>query len=154
MKTRKLSFLTASVLAFLLSAVGFSTLSAQDFGDEEETKTHKIMEKVQVEHATVLKGVRNPASFRKSKEKVANSSKELVKLFKEARAETDAAKAAKDLKDAQKQWTDLMDACIKDVETFGTLVAKPDADQKDAKDAYKAVTKRCADCHDVFRVEE
>lgn len=153
MQIRKLSLLAASLTAFVLSAMGFSTLSAQDFG-EEETKTHKIMEKIQVEHAKILKGVRNPASFRKSKTDVAAAAKELVKKGKEVRGETDAVKAAKDLKDAQKKWNDLMDSYIKEAESFATLSAKPDADQRAVKDAYKVVTKSCAECHDVFRVED
>ncbi len=155
MKIRKLTLLAATLCTFVLSAVGLSTLRAQDFGEgKDETKTHKVMEKVQVEHAKILKGVRNPASFRKSKDDVAAAAKELVKLGKEVRNETDAAKEAKDVKDAQKKWTDLMDAYIKEADSFAAAVAKPDADQTDVKNSYKTVTKTCGDCHDVFRVEE
>ena len=155
MKIRKLSLLAATLFAFVLSAAGLSTLSAQDFGDDKEaTKTHKVMEKVQVEHAKILNGVRNPAMFRKSKDDVVAAAKELAKLGKEVRDETDSAKAAKDVKDAQKKWAELMDVYVKEAESFAALAAKPDADQQKVKTAYKTVTKTCGDCHDVFRKED
>ena len=90
--TRKLSTLA---VATALAAFGFTALAGQDFGKDDASPLHKLMEKVQVQNATILKGVRNPVQFKKSQEDVVKAAEELGKLGKEAKDFTEPAKAQK-----------------------------------------------------------
>ena len=55
--------------------------------------------------------------------------------------------------DAGKKWDDWSDAFIKTAEALSQLAAKPNSDFKKTKDAFTAVKKSCADCHQDFRVD-
>jgi cytochrome c556 len=145
---RKLFTLAA---ATTLAAFGFTALAAQDFGEKKETKTHKVMEKVQVQNGVILKGVRTPAQFSKSKDDIVKAAKELVKLGKEAKDYTEASESQKQ---PQEKWVELMEKFIKETEDFTEKAEADDAKQAEIKDAYKAVQKTCSNCHDVFKKEE
>jgi cytochrome c556 len=145
-------------IAFVLSAgmlvltiVGAS-LSRAD--DKEEGPLEKLMEKVNKANAAIQKGTRNQVNFKKSQKDVAKNAKELAKLGKEAKLIKTAVKNAKDVTDPDKKWTDLMDDFIKTSTKLGEVAGKTDAVYTDAKDAFGAVKKSCADCHAVFKVED
>jgi cytochrome c556 len=145
-------------IAFVLSAgmlvsiiVGAS-LSRAD--DKEEGPLEKIMEKVNKANSVITKGVRSQVNFKKSQKDVAKSAKELVKLGKEAKLIKSAVKNAKDVAEPGKKWEELMDEFIKTSGKLGEVAGKTDATQPDAKQAFGAVKKSCADCHVVFKVEE
>jgi cytochrome c556 len=144
---RKWIALGASVSLALFVSAGLAWAA-----DDEGSPLHKIMEKVQKENSSVIRGVRNAAMYKKSQEDVAKSGAELVKLGKESRP------LGKETVEAQKktieEWNKLMDDYIKEAETFTALVQKKETTQVQAKDAYKAVSKSCSACHDVFRVDE
>ncbi len=118
---------------------------------EEGSPLHQVMEKVQKNNSAVLRGVRNTASYKKSQEDVAEAAVALVKLAKEARP------LGKEVSEAQKkevkEWETLTDAWILESEKFSKLVTDK-AEQPAVKDAYKAVSKTCTNCHEVFRVDE
>ncbi len=67
---------------------------------------------------------------------------------------TSAVKTAKDVADPKKKWEDLMDDFIKTSKKLGQVTGKEGAAYKDAKDAFTAMKKSCAECHTVFKVEE
>ncbi len=143
--------LTAAGVALLAAglspAVGFS--SADD--DEEKTKTGQIMEKVNKASLTITKGVRTSIAYAKSKDEVAEKSKELVALAKEARELKESAEAQKK---PYEEWTKLMDEFIAAATSFSEVVGKSSADQAAAKMSYREVAKSCTTCHEVFRVED
>jgi cytochrome c556 len=145
-------------IAFVLSAgmlvsiiVGAS-LSRAD--DKEEGPLEKIMEKVNKANAIIQKGTRNLVNFKKSQKDVAKNAKELVKLGKEAKKIRSAVDRAKDVVEPGKKWDELMDGFIKTSGKLGEVAGKTNAAFQDAKDAFGAVKKSCADCHVVFKVEE
>jgi cytochrome c556 len=145
------SFVFALTAGILISfGIGASLSSASD----EEGPLAKIMEQVQKHNAIITKGTRNIAYFTKSQKDVEKSAKELVKLAKKAKPIHDALTKAKDEKDPAKKWNELLDALVKNCEKLSQVAAKPGATLKDAKAAFKAVTKNCADCHAVFRIDE
>ena len=111
------------------------------------------MEKVNKHNSTITKGTRNKVTFAKDQKEVEKSAKELVKLAKEAKPMKDAVQKAK-LADPQKKWDDYMDELIKTSEKLGEVTAKSGAAYDDAKSAFTAVKKSCADCHKDFRVDE
>jgi cytochrome c556 len=150
MNRKGITFLLSAVMLVLI--VVASNLSRAD--DKEETPLGKIMEKVNKANAIIQKGTRNQVNFKKSQKDVAKHAKELVKLGKEAKKEKSAVKNAKDVTDPDKKWTELMDDFIKTSEKLGVVAAKTNAAYSDAKDAFGAVKKSCADCHAVFKVEE
>lgn len=121
--------------------------------DEHESPLGKIMEKVNKHNSALNKGLRTKVAYAKSQKDVEKNAKELVKLAKAAKPIKDAVKTAKDLADAGKKWDDWSDAFIKTAEDLGQVAAKPKSDFKAAKDAFTALKKACADCHQDFRVE-
>ncbi len=151
MKSRKLGALLAMSMVTALMMGSGLVASATRGGADDDSPLHMLMEKVQSNNATVLKGVRTAANFKKSQADVVTSAKELSKLAKEARKFTEPAT---DQKQPQAKWEELTDAMIKESDKFVELAAKTDAVQVDVKNAYKSVQKSCTDCHDVFRVEE
>ena len=150
MNRKGITFLLSAVMLVLI--VVASNLSRAD--DKEETPLGKIMEKVNKANAIIQKGTRNQVNFKKSQKDVAKHAKELAKLGKEAKKETSAVKNAKDVTNPGKKWTELMDDFIKTSEKLENVAAKTNAVYSDAKDAFGAVKKSCADCHAVFKVEE
>jgi cytochrome c556 len=149
---KRLAFLmSAGMVAVLGIAVGSSMSVAQD---KEESSLEHIMEKVNKANSTITKGTRNKAAFAKSQKDVEKSAKEFVKLAKVAKPLKEAVAKAKNLPDAQKKWDEYMDDFIKTSEKLVDVSAKPAATFEDARTAFGAVKKSCADCHKDFRVDE
>jgi cytochrome c556 len=137
---------------FLVSlGLGVRLTNADD--KDKETELGKIMEKVNKHNSTLTKGLRTKINYAKSQKDVEKSAKELVKLAKAAKPIKDAVKTAKDLPDAGKKWDDWSDAFIKSAENLSQVAGKPKSEFKETKDAFTAVKKSCADCHQDFRVD-
>jgi cytochrome c556 len=147
MHLRKLSALVVGMCGTAILATGITVVGAQD----DESPLHKIMEKVQANNLTALKGTRTAVNYKKNRDNVIASAKELTKLGKEARVFTEPAKKENQ---PQAKWEELMDSYLKEVDTFTTLIEKTETTQPDAKAAYKKVQASCTSCHDVFRVVE
>ncbi len=142
-------------MVFALSAGLLVTLAGVGFsGDDDESPLEKVMEKVNKANAKIKQGVRNPANFRKKQKEVAEKSKELVKLAKESKPMKDALDKAKNEAKPQEKWNTLMDAFIEKSEKLSEVANKPSPDYDATKKAFSAVSKTCADCHNVFRVED
>jgi cytochrome c556 len=150
MNRKGITFLLSAVMLVLI-VVG-SNLSRAD--DKEETPLGKIMEKVNKANAIIQKGTRNQVNFKKSQKDVAKNAMELVKLGKEAKKIRSAVKNAKDVTEPGKKWDELMEEFIKTSGKLSEVAGKTDATQLNAKNAFGAVKKSCADCHAVFKVEE
>jgi cytochrome c556 len=148
MHWRKLSALVVAMVATALAATGITVLAAQD----EESPLHKIMEKVQANNVTVLKGTRTAVNYKKNHEAVVTSVKELAKLGKEARERFEDVHQS-DKPEPKSKWEELMDSYLKEIDTFGTLVENTETKQSDAKAGYKKVQASCTACHDVFRID-
>jgi cytochrome c556 len=146
--SRKWVTLAVSVVSFALLFAGLS------MADDDESPLAKIMEKVNKSSLTVKKSVRTPVAFKKANngKDVATEADTLVKLAKEAREITDAAKKAKDVPKPIDTWHELMDNFIGSTQTLAKAANK--GDYEASKDAYKSVTARCAACHEKFRVDE
>jgi len=137
---------------FLVSlGIGARLTNADD--KDKETPLGKIMEKVNKHNSTLTKGLRTKIAYAKAQKDVEKSAQELVKLAKAAKPIKDAVKTVKDLADAGKKWDDWSDAFIKTAENLSQVAAKPKADFKETKDAFTAMKKSCADCHQDFRVD-
>ncbi len=149
MKSRKFSVLAGAMIATAVVALGVNAVAARD--DHDDSPLHKIMEKVQAENSKVLKGVRNPASFKKAQAEVVTAAKELAKLGKDSREFTEPAKHEKQ---PQEKWTELVDKFVTESQNFATLAAKADVEQPAAKAEYKKVQATCTACHDVFKKDE
>lgn len=145
MMIRKWVALGVTMTAALLAAAGFSVA-------DEDSPLHKVMEKVQASNAVVLKGVRNAAAYKKSQADVVKAADDLIKLAKESEALGEGP--CKDQNKQLAEWKQLNDAWVAESEKFHKLVSDANTDQRAAKDAYKAVSKSCTNCHDVFRIEE
>jgi cytochrome c556 len=135
-----------------LTAVALSAGLSLAADDDEGSPLHKIMEQVQKENAAIVKGVRNAVSYKKSQADVQKSAETLVKLLKDSRSLGEGPAKAQNKSVAE--WEKLTDACVKETTTFAALVAKADTTQTQAKDTFKAVSKSCTTCHEVFRVDE
>lgn len=147
---RKFAVLATMMFATAIVGLGLSaSASSQDFG-EEESELHKIMVAVQKENATILRGVRNPAQFKKNHENVVQAAKELAKLGKDAKPHNEEAKEKNQLE----SWDKLMDEFIEESLVFAEAAEKPDAEQKAVKDGYRKVQATCTACHDVFRPDD
>lgn len=145
MPKRKGTVLAATAIAAALMATGYSV--ARD----EDSPLHKIMEKVQVKNAAILKGVRNQVNFKKSQKDIVAAAKDLNKYAKEAKElPPDEAKPA----EMKAKWNALMDDFIKEAGDFGDAAEKDDAQQLAIKNQYKKVQKTCTDCHKVFRPDD
>lgn len=138
--------LSAGILVAIAGA-GFS-------GSDDESELGKLMEKVNKTSNALKKGTRTPVVFKKSTKDVAKHSKELVKLAKESKPFKDALGKAKNEKDPQAKWNELMDAFIDKSEKLRDEAVKESPDYDGTKKAFNAVSKSCSDCHNVFRVEE
>lgn len=146
MMIRKKSFLALTVVATSLGLVGFSMAATGD----DEGPVHKAMEVVTSKNAFITKNLK-PAVFKKNQKDIVESTKAIITACKSVR---DEAGPAKEAKKTQKEWTDLMDACVKELETFSTEVAKADITPADARTKYAAVSKSCTACHEVFRKDD
>lgn len=148
MKSSKVRALLGVGVATVVLGSGIAATAAPR-GDD--SPLHMLMEKVQASNATILKGVRTEANFKKSKDEVVKAANELVALAKESRKFTEPAEKEKQ---PQAKWEEFTDAMIKESSKFAEAVAKPDMKQAEAKTAYRSVQKSCTDCHDVFRKDE
>jgi cytochrome c556 len=142
--------LSAGILITL--GIGASLTNADD--QEKETELGKIMEKVNKHNSTLNKGLRTKVAYARAQKAVEKSAKELVKLAKAAKPIKEAVKTARDLPDAGKKWDQWSDAFIKTAENLSQIAAKPKSGFKKTKDAFTAVKKSCADCHQDFRVDD
>ena len=86
--------------------------------------------------------------------KLAKNLGQAQKEFKDGISAGQKDEAAKEAKQPQAKWTELMDNYIKESETFAEESGKSTATQVDAKAAYKKVTATCAACHKDFRPDE
>lgn len=143
-------------MVFALSAGVLISIAGAGFApaDDEETELGKLMEKVQKHNNTIKKGVRNLPSFKKMQKDVAKASKELAKLAKESKDSKDALKKAKNEADPQKKWNELSAAFIEKSAKLSEVAGKADPSYDDTKSAFSAVSKSCADCHGVFKVND
>jgi cytochrome c556 len=140
---------------FALSAGILIAIAGAGFGlDDDESPLGKVMEKVNKQKNAIYKGTRNLVSYKKSHKDVATSSKELVKLAKEAKPLKDALAKAKNEANPQQKWNELMDAFIGKSEELSEVAGKSSPDYNNTKKAFSAVTKTCTECHTVFRVDE
>jgi cytochrome c556 len=126
--------------------------------DDEESPLHKAMEKVQAKNSIITKAVRSTATFSKGQKDATAAAEALVKLGKEVRdyyghVSKDAIKA-EPAKATKENWEKFTDDFVKEAETFAKLMAKSDTKQPQAKNGYKAVSKSCSNCHDIFRKDE
>lgn len=144
MLKRKETVLAASLAAFGLALAGLALA-------DEDSPLHKLMEQVQAKNTIITKAVRTPVAYKKSQKAAADAAKDLARLGKEARDFTEPAKKEKQ---PQEKWTGLMDEFIKQSEGFAKKVGAAGTTQAQAKDAFRAVSKSCSNCHDVFRKEE
>jgi len=147
-------WLVFSLSAGILVAIGVLAGPGLSMADDDESPLAKIMEKVNKNNSTILKGTRTKVYFAKSQKDVEKSAKEIVRLAREARKETSAVKKAKDVANPQKKWDELFDELIKTSEHLGKVAGRPNATFQEAKDAFGAVKKVCTDCHKDFRVDE
>jgi cytochrome c556 len=149
---KRLAFLLSAGFLVVLGIAASSSLSQAQ--DKEESPLEHIMEKVNKHNTTITKGTRNKVNFSKAQKDVEKSAKELVRLAKSAKPIKDAVKKAKELSDAQKKWDEYIDDLIMTSEKLGDVTAKPSAAFEDARTAFTAVKKACADCHKDFRVDD
>jgi cytochrome c556 len=149
---KRLAFLLGAGFLVVLGIAASSSLSQAQ--DKEESPLEHIMEKVNKHNTTITKGTRNKVNFSKAQKDVEKSAKELVKLAKSAKPIKDAVKKAKELPEAQKKWDEYIEDLIMTSEKLGDVTAKPSAAFEDARSAFTAVKKACADCHKDFRVDD
>jgi cytochrome c556 len=147
-------WLVFSLSAGMLVALGVFAGPRFSMADDDETPLGKIMEKVNKNNSIIQKGTRTKVAFAKAQKDVEKSAKEIVKLAKEAKKETSAVQKAKDVAEPQKKWDEYIAELIKTCEHLGDVAGKSNATYQDAKDAFGAVKKACADCHTVFRVDD
>ncbi len=142
------------ILAAAMVSVSVLTLGIAG-ADDEDSPLHKIMEKVQAKNLLITKGVRTKVAFVKAQKDVATSAEDLVTLAKEARElGKDVIKKAKNVPNAQGKWNELMDAFAVSSDHLAKVAGKSGATHEQAKEAFAAVKKVCADCHKDFRVDE
>ena len=147
MMNRKGSVLTLTVLATGFGLVGATWAASPD----DKTPLHEAMEVVQKKDAFIKKNYKTAAVFKKNQKEFVESAKALVTLGKSVR---DDAGPAKEQKRTQKEWTDLMDAYVKEADAYAIEVAKPSTTAEIAKEKYKPVIASCSACHTVFRKED
>jgi cytochrome c556 len=144
-------------IVFGLSAGVFAVLSAASLSiaeDEKETPLGIIMEKVQKHNSIITKGTRTPVAYKKAQKDVEKSAAEIAKLAKETKPIKDYLKNAKDVAKPGEKWDELADQFHKSADDLAKLVAKPATTQTEAKKAFGAVKKNCAECHNLFRAED
>jgi len=142
-------------MIFALSAGVLVSIAGAGFSyDDDESPLGKVMEKVNKQSNAIKKGTRNLVTYKKSQKDVATSSKELVKLAKEAKPLKDAIAKAKTEANPQQKWNELMDSFIATSEKLSDTAAKASPNYDDTKKAFSAVSKACTECHQVFRVDE
>jgi cytochrome c556 len=130
-------------------------LAGLSVADDEGGPLHELMEKVNTKSNAIKKATRSATVYKKSQKDLPALADELVTLSKEAKGlAKDAAKKAKNVKDAEKQWADLSDTFTKELEKFSAKISDTKTTQAEAKSAYSPVSQSCTKCHDVFRVEE
>ena len=140
--------LAAGVLV-TLSAASLSTADDKKHGELEE-----IMEKVQKHSGVLKKGTRTPVAYKKAQKDIETSALELAKIAKKIKPMKGALNKAKDEANPAAKWEEFSEHLFKASEAMAKVVAKADSTQADAKKALAPVSKSCADCHAVFKVEE
>jgi cytochrome c556 len=141
---RKYAVLSASILTVALTITGYSMA-------DDDSPIHKQMEAINVKTRTVKNSTKTIASWKKDSTSAVKGADEIVRLGKEARKDKGPSEKVKKSYD---EWTKLMDDMIKAAEDFSVLAKNPQTTQVQAKDAFKAVDKSCAACHNVYRVDD
>jgi cytochrome c556 len=148
------------ILTGVMASVSVLTLGVA-MGDDEDSPLHKLMEEVNQHKLAVYKAVRSEVAYKKSQKDIVTHAEALAGLVKQTREKEDirqaikgVCKKAKEVKDAEERWTELMDHFAKSAEDLAKLAAKPGTKKDDAKQAYNDMAKKCTDCHTLFRIEE
>ncbi len=128
-----------------------ATVTGLCLADDDDSPMEKIMSKVGGKQNAIVKAMRTPVAFTKSKADIPALCDELIKLGKEAR---ELKESAEKEKKPYEDWTKLMDDYIKKTEEFKEFVSKADAKQDTSKEAYKSVQKTCTACHQVFKIDK
>ena len=128
-------------MIFALSAGVLVSIAGAGFSYDDESPLGKVMEKVNKQSTAIKKGTRNLVTYKKSQKDVAKSSKELVKLAKEAKPLKDAIAKAKTEANPQQKWNELMDSFIASSEKLSDTAAKASPDFNDTKKAFSDVSK-------------
>jgi len=149
----KRKWITLAVSLSLALGLGLSAAAFTGPADDKETELGKIMEKVQKNKGVLTKGVRIVAAYKKQREDVKAAAEEWVKLSADTKPHKEAAKAAKDVPDAEKKWDELCEAWGNEAKKLAEIASKADSDQKDAKAQLSTTNKTCTDCHTVFRID-
>ena len=144
----------AALASSLVVALFVAGLSWGD--DKEDSPLLKIMKQVKTENAAVQKGIRNAANYKKSQAELPKTCEKMVKLLTDSKPLGKSAVEGphNEKKKTIDDYNKLLEDTKKELTTFCGLVAKTDTTQAQAKDGFKAVTKSCTACHDLFRVEE
>ncbi|MDE2508085.1 MAG: cytochrome c [Planctomycetota bacterium] len=142
---------TAAVTTLVASVLAGASISA-----DEDSPLHKIMEKVQAKSGAIRKATRTPAQWKKDAKKAAESAEAIVKLAKETKPMTDAAKKVKDpaVKDPAALWAKMSDDFLKAAEEMVKVAKDSKTSAPDAKTAFGTLNNTCGACHKVFRIEE
>src|SRR3954453_19894951 len=102
---RKWMILAAAMVSVTALTVGIAG------ADDEDSPLHKLMEQVNAKNLAITKGVRTSVAFKKAQKDVVTSAEDLAKLAKEAKGlGKDVVKKAKDVKDGDTKWNELMDS--------------------------------------------
>jgi len=147
---RKWMIAVATTFSVSLAVAGLSLA-------DEGGPLHDIMEKVNAKSNAIKKAYRTGVSYKKAQSagELKTNTEELIKLSKEARGlGKDPAKKAKNIKDPEKRWVELMDALTSELEKFKDVVSQPSTDQAAAKKAFTPVSQSCTNCHMDFRIDE
>src|SRR5438105_420484 len=116
---RKWMIAVATTFSVSLAVAGLSLA-------DEGGPLHELMEKVNAKSNANKKAYRTKVSYAKGKKDIVDSTEELIKLSKQARGlGKDPAKKAKDVKDPEKRWVELIDAFTKELEKFQQVMSKP-----------------------------
>jgi len=143
------------MLTAIAMCAGCASVAGLSFAADEGGPVHEAMEAINKHSAAIKKSTRTKVAYAKSQKELPTHVAELIKLGKETREHAkEAVKKAKNVKDGEKQWVELCDHFIKELEKFSEVVSKPSTDQAQAKSAYSPVSQSCTKCHEIFRVEE
>lgn len=136
-----------AILAVSVSALAGLSLAA----DDDDTPFQKSMTQVNKANSAIRKSTRTDAEFKKTGDTVGKNAEIIAKVGKESRELKDFAEKEKK---PLAEWTKLMDEMTKAAEDVSKAAAKPKATAEEAKTAFNALNKTCANCHNVFKKDE
>ncbi len=136
-----------AILAVSVSALAGLSMAA----DDEESPFQTQMSEINKKHTALRKATRTDAAFAKAGDSISKDAQAVAKIGKEYREH-------KEFSDKEKkplaEWTKLMDEMVKASEDLSAAASKPQATHAQAKEAFTAYNKTCANCHNVFKKEE